>query len=101
MRCVRIAGNLPPDVPTMLRLPTLPLRLRSNTVRATTPIFLSEPELPPCTKPVVYSPVPTWMSTQQGEDCRDVGKRYLPLGRRVEPLWSSKIGCSLTWDEMR
>ena len=54
-----MAGNLAPDVPTMLRFPTLPLRRRSNRVRATTPIFLSEPELLPCTKPVVYSPVPT------------------------------------------
>jgi len=26
----------------------------------TTPIFLSEPEAPPPTKPVVYSPVPTF-----------------------------------------
>lgn len=54
-----MAGNLVPLVPTIPKLPTLPLRRRSNSVRPTTPTFLSEPEAPPPTKPVVYSPVPT------------------------------------------
>lgn len=57
---LRIAGNLFPDTPTMLSLPTLPRRRRSNSVKATTPTFLSEPDMPPPTKPVVYSPVPIW-----------------------------------------
>lgn len=56
----RIAGNLPPDVPTMDSLPTLPRLRRSNSVRPTTPTFLSDLEAPPPTNPVVYSPVPTW-----------------------------------------
>ena len=60
-RYIRIAGNLVPDVPTILRFPTFPLLLRSKRVRPTTPIFLSEPDMPPPTKPVVYSPVPTWL----------------------------------------
>jgi len=34
-------------------------------VRPTTPTFLSDPEAPPPTNPVVYSPVPT-MSTSNG-----------------------------------
>ena len=55
----RIAGYLDPDVPTMLSFPTFPRRRKSNIVRPTTPTFLSEPEAPPPTKPVVYSPVPT------------------------------------------
>lgn len=54
-----MAGNLFPEVPTMLSLPTFPLRRRSNNVSPTTPTFLSEPDIPPPTKPVVYSPVPT------------------------------------------
>jgi len=57
---VRIAGNLSPETPTMDSLPTLPRRRRSNKVRPTTPTFLSEVDAPPPTKPVVYSPVPTW-----------------------------------------
>ena len=56
---LRMAGNLVPVVPHMLSLPTFPRLLRSNRVRATTPIFLSDPDIPPPTKPVVYSPVPT------------------------------------------
>lgn len=54
-----IAGNFRPDTPTMLNLPTLPRRRKSNMVSPTTPTFLSDPEAPPPTKPVVYSPVPT------------------------------------------
>lgn len=56
---VRIAGNLVPLTPTMLRLLTLPRRRKSNRVRPTTPTFLSEADAAPSTKPVVYSPVPT------------------------------------------
>lgn len=56
---IRIAGNLLPDVPTILSFPTFPRRLKSNIVKPTTPTFLSEPDIPPPTKPVVYSPVPT------------------------------------------
>ena len=56
---LRIAGYFVPDVPTIERFPTLPRRRRSNIVRPTTPTFLSLPEAPPPTKPVVYSPVPT------------------------------------------
>jgi hypothetical protein len=55
----RMAGYLFPDVPTMLNFPTLPRRRRSNMVNPTTPTFLSDPDAPPPTKPVVYSPVPT------------------------------------------
>lgn len=55
-----IAGNFPPDTPTMLNFPTLPRRRKSNSVSPTTPTFLSEPDAPPPTKPVVYSPVPTY-----------------------------------------
>lgn len=62
---LRIAGYLFPDVPTMLNLPTFPRRRRSKSERPTTPTFLSEPDIPPPTKPVVYSPVPT-MSTFKG-----------------------------------
>lgn len=58
---LRMPANFLPDTPTMLRSPTLPRRRRSNMVRPTTPTFLSEPEAPPPTKPVVYSPVPTWI----------------------------------------
>ena len=53
-----MAGNLCPDVPTMLSLPTLPRRRRSKRVRPTTPTFLSDLDAPPPTKPVVYSPIP-------------------------------------------
>lgn len=56
---IRIAGNFPPDVPTMDNFPTFPRRRRSNSVNPTTPTFLSDPEAPPPTNPVVYSPVPT------------------------------------------
>lgn len=60
LRDPRIAGNLPPETPTMDSLPTLPRLRRSNSVRPTTPTFLSEVDAPPPTKPVVYSPVPTY-----------------------------------------
>lgn len=62
---VRMAGYFVPEVPTMESLPTLPRRRKSNIVRPTTPTFLSDPEAPPPTKPVVYSPVPT-MRTFRG-----------------------------------
>ena len=55
----RIAGYLLPDVPTIDNFPTFPRRRRSNIVNPTTPTFLSDPEAPVPTKPVVYSPVPT------------------------------------------
>jgi hypothetical protein len=55
----RIAGNLPPDTPTMESLPTFPRRRRSKRVSPTTPTFLSDLDAPPPTNPVVYSPVPT------------------------------------------
>lgn len=64
-RYVRIAGNLCPDVPTIESFPTFPRRRKSNKVRPTTPTFLSDPDAPPPTKPVVYSPVPT-MRTSNG-----------------------------------
>lgn len=53
-----MAGNLVPLTPTMPSLSTLPRRRRSNSVRPTTPTFLSDSEAPVPTKPVVYSPVP-------------------------------------------
>ncbi len=82
LRCSRIAGNLSrsqtgiegtvwavphllPDVPTIDSLPTLPRLRRSKSVKPTTPTFLSLPDIPPPTKPVVYSPVPT-MQTLRG-----------------------------------
>ena len=46
---LRIPGNLRPDTPTMLRLPTLPRRRRSKRVRPTTPTFLSDVEAVPPT----------------------------------------------------
>ena len=55
-----MAGNLEPDVPTILSLPTFPRRRKSKRVSPTTPTFLSEPDCPPLTKPVVYSPEPTY-----------------------------------------
>lgn len=63
--CSRMAGNFFPLTPAMPSLPTLPLRRRSNIDRPTTPTFLSEPEAPPPTKPVVYSPVPIWRGGQR------------------------------------
>lgn len=66
---LRIAGNLLPDVPTMLNFPTLPRRRKSNRVRPTTPTFLSDWEPPVPTKPVVYSPVPTWKLLGIDFDC--------------------------------
>lgn len=59
LRNLRIAGNFPPETPTMERFPTLPRLRRSNSVKPTTPTFLSDFEAPPPTNPVVYSPVPT------------------------------------------
>lgn len=56
---LRIAGYFCPDVPTIDSFPTFPLRRKSNIVKPTTPTFLSDPEAPPPTNPVVYSPVPT------------------------------------------
>jgi hypothetical protein len=56
----RIAGNLPPETPTMDSFPTFPRLRRSNSVSPTTPTFLSDLDAPPPTNPVVYSPVPTW-----------------------------------------
>lgn len=61
---LRMAGNLPPDTPTMDRSPTLPRLRRSKRVSPTTPTFLSDLEAPPPTKPVVYSPVPTYAASQ-------------------------------------
>jgi hypothetical protein len=61
----RIAGNLPPETPTMDRSPTLPRLRRSKRVNPTTPTFLSDLEAPPPTKPVVYSPVPTCTACQR------------------------------------
>jgi hypothetical protein len=60
----RIAGNLPPETPTMESFPTFPRLRRSNRVKPTTPTFLSDLEAPPPTNPVVYSPVPTWRANQ-------------------------------------
>lgn len=54
-----MAGNFFPLTPTMLSLLTFSRRRRSNKLRPTTPTFLSEPEAPVPTQPVVYSPVPT------------------------------------------
>lgn len=59
MEDIRIAGNFPPDVPTIDNLSTFPRLRRSNKESPTTPTLLSDPEAPPPTKPVVYSPVPT------------------------------------------
>lgn len=64
-RWARMPGNLLPVVPTMDSLPTFPRRLRSKSVRPTTPTFLSELLAEPPTYPVVYSPVPT-MHTLSG-----------------------------------
>jgi hypothetical protein len=55
-----MAGNLLPLTPTMDNFATFPLRLKSKKDRPTTPTFLSDPEAPLPTQPVVYSPVPTW-----------------------------------------
>lgn len=63
----RIAGNLPPETPTIDSFPTLPRLRRSNSVRPTTPTFLSDLDAPPPTNPVVYSPVPTWECCQLSE----------------------------------
>lgn len=64
MENLRIAGYFDPEVPTIDSFPTFPLRRRSNNVRPTTPTFLSEPEAPVPTKPVVYSPVPTMRTSR-------------------------------------
>lgn len=72
-----MAGNFGPDTPTMLRFPTFPRLRRSKSVRPTTPTFLSEPDAPPSTKPVVYSPVPTYTRTQS-ELCGGFGSSGFP-----------------------
>ena len=69
-----MAGNLVPETPAIERLETLPRRRRSKSTRATTPIFLSEVDWAPPTKPVVYSPVPTIRT--DGGAIVDVGLRY-------------------------
>jgi hypothetical protein len=56
---LRIAGYFDPVMPTIDSFPTFPRRRRSKSVSPTTPTFLSDPEAPVPTKPVVYSPVPT------------------------------------------
>ena len=66
-RGVRMAGYFDPEVPTIDSFPTFPRRRKSNIVKPTTPTFLSEPEAPPPTNPVVYSPVPT-IRTSNGLD---------------------------------
>lgn len=68
----------------MLKLPTFPRRLRSKRVRPTTPTFLSDPDAPPPTKPVVYSPVPT-MHTLRGAMMCDELVQMLPYS-----IWYSK-----------
>jgi hypothetical protein len=40
-------------------------RRRSKRLSPTTPTFLSEPDAPPPTKPVVYSPVPKEQASKQ------------------------------------
>ena len=76
-----MAGYFVPDVPTMLKLPTLPLRRKSNRVNPTTPTFLSEPDMSPPTKPVVYSPVPTWCGFSCGKETRDKLAYHENIGR--------------------
>jgi hypothetical protein len=73
----RIAGNLPPETPTMESFPTFPRLRRSNRVKPTTPTFLSDVDAAPPTNPVVYSPVPTWMRHQLWERSYNIAQ---PLG---------------------
>jgi hypothetical protein len=54
-----MAGRLVPDVPSVPSLPTFPRLRRPNRLSPTTPTFLSDPNMPPPTKTVVDSPVPT------------------------------------------
>lgn len=68
-----MAGYFDPEVPTIESFPTLPRRRRSNIVNPTTPTFLSDPEAPPPTKPVVYSPVPTMRTSNGLEEACSVG----------------------------
>jgi len=72
-----MAGYFPPDVPTMESFPTFPRRRRSNIVNPTTPTFLSEPEAPPPTNPVVYSPVPTIKTSSGWGPLSDLPNRWL------------------------
>jgi hypothetical protein len=84
-RNLRIAGNLVPLTPAMPSWLTLPRRRRSNRVRPTTPTFLSEPEAPVPTKPVVYSPVPIFYLIRMGlEYCFG---QDIPLKRLEELPW--------------
>jgi hypothetical protein len=69
-----------PEVPTMLKFPTLPLLRKSNNVRPTTPTFLSDPDMPPPTKPVVYSPVPTYLGLADSHTS-DVGPYHQNVQR--------------------
>lgn len=70
---IRMAGYFDPDVPTIDNFPTFPRRRRSNIVNPTTPTFLSEPEAPPPTNPVVYSPVPTMRTSNGLEEAFSLG----------------------------
>lgn len=74
----------------MLSLPTFPLRRRSNNVKPTTPTFLSEPDIPPPTNPVVYSPVPT---------CHASGAGHSPRTRRTYHQHVERSHCG--WDLCR
>jgi len=60
----------------MEREETLPRRRRSKSTRATTPIFLSEVDCVPPTKPVVYSPVPTIRTDGGAMVYGDIGLGY-------------------------
>lgn len=77
-RAVRMAGNFLPLTPAMARWPTLARRRRSKRVRPTTPTFLSEPEAPPPTKPVVYSPVPIYAMVSRDAERLTGGGGDLP-----------------------
>jgi len=79
-----MAGNFVPQVPTMLRCPTLPRRRRSKSVSPTTPIFLSEVEAAPPTKPVVYSPEPHYV--RHVHIIHNTPGSRLPLARLGEPF---------------
>ena len=88
---IRMAGYFDPDVPTIDSFPTLPRLRRSNMVNPTTPTFLSDPEAPPPTKPVVYSPVPT-IRTSKGLDpasCLGAGLGSLELCIGIESILSA------------
>lgn len=85
---VLMAGNLVPLTPTMPSWLTLPRLLRSKRVRPTTPTFLSEPEAPPPTKPVVYSPVPTWKTSALGASD---GQKHSTYHQYVEGLHFGRL----------